>query len=133
MEFGLSRLSTEIKNSKELIMKINNAKTTKVEKYGVGCSGCTVIGEKENSDTIVAHCTIYPNQKINKHIHKSCDVIYYILKGSGVVNVENESKRVEVGDSIFIPKNTVHNIENDTTEELEQLFIGPVNYDVVFV
>ncbi|MCH8012423.1 MAG: cupin domain-containing protein [Candidatus Marinimicrobia bacterium] len=48
-------------------------------------------------------------QRIHNHVPEQ---IYYILEGSGLMTVGNETARVEPGDCIFIPSQALHGLKN---------------------
>jgi len=52
------------------------------------------------------------------HHHHEAEQMYFILKGSGMMKVNDEEKQVNEGDCIFIPSNSVHGLENDGNQEL---------------
>lgn len=54
------------------------------------------------------------------HALKTTEV-YFILKGKGVMYIDNESQTVEQYDTIYIPPNAKQQIENTGNEELEFL------------
>src|SRR6476659_9507595 len=44
--------------------------------------------------------------------------VYFILEGSGLMTVGNETQRVGPGDCVFIPPDQPHGLENDGAETL---------------
>jgi mannose-6-phosphate isomerase-like protein (cupin superfamily) len=46
---------------------------------------------------------------------------YYIIKGKGLMIIEEETKEVTSGDAVFIPSNKRHGIKNIGPEVLEYL------------
>lgn len=49
-------------------------------------------------------------QRIHNHVPEQ---IYYILEGSGLITVGDETARVEPGDCIFIPSQALHELKNE--------------------
>ena len=49
-------------------------------------------------------------QRIHNHVPEQ---IYYILEGSGLMTVGNETTRVKPGDCIFIPSLALHGLKNE--------------------
>jgi len=85
----------------------------------------------DNSDFVgggVAHATIPVGEKSVTHIHKKSQEIYYILRGSGIISIEDESRAVNPGDSIFIQPQSAHNIRNAGKEDLELLCFSIPEY-----
>ena len=57
-------------------------------------------------------------QPIHAHEPEQC---YYIIKGQGLMTIEDETEEVTLGDAIFIPSNNKHAIKNIGNEVLEYL------------
>ena len=60
-------------------------------------------------------------QPIHKHEPEQC---YYIIKGKGLMMIEEESKEVYAGDAIYIPSNSNHGIKNIGDAVLEYLTVN---------
>lgn len=57
-------------------------------------------------------------QPIHNHEPEQC---YYIIKGNGLMTIEDEFREVKAGDAIFIPSNLKHGIKNTGDDTLEYL------------
>lgn len=57
-------------------------------------------------------------QPIHNHEPEQC---YYIIKGKGLMIIEDESREVHAGDAIFIASNLNHGIRNIGDDVLEYL------------
>ena len=57
-------------------------------------------------------------QPIHSHEPEQC---YYIIKGQGLMIIEDESKEVSDGDAVLIPSNRKHGIKNIGNTILEYL------------
>jgi mannose-6-phosphate isomerase-like protein (cupin superfamily) len=57
-------------------------------------------------------------QPIHHHEPEQC---YYIVRGKGLMLIEEESGEVAAGDAIFIPSNLRHGIRNIGNEVLEYI------------
>jgi quercetin dioxygenase-like cupin family protein len=57
-------------------------------------------------------------QPIHAHDPGQC---YYIIKGTGLMIIEDETREVTSGDAIYIPSNKNHGIKNIGDEVLEYL------------
>ena len=55
------------------------------------------------------------------HYHSQTEEIYYILSGSGRMQIGDDQRDVTVGDAIAIPPGAVHTILNTGQEELKFL------------
>ena len=59
-----------------------------------------------------------------KHSHKNSEELIYILSGTGILSIEDETSQIKKGDFIVIPKESPHFIENDGDEQIEIIAIG---------
>ena len=93
-------------------MLITNKENTAIGKYD-GFSTNLLIGElNSGSKEISIQITdVEPNgmQFIHSHKEEQC---YFIVSGTGKMFIDNETQEVKKGDSIFIPSNSMHGIEN---------------------
>jgi mannose-6-phosphate isomerase-like protein (cupin superfamily) len=65
-----------------------------------------------------------PKTAMDKHTHKDHEQIYFITKGSGVIFVGKEKKRVKAGDAIYLPPNISHGFLNDSNKPCVILCVG---------
>jgi mannose-6-phosphate isomerase-like protein (cupin superfamily) len=81
-----------------------------------------LIGNKNIENTKISiqisYVPIDSMQPIHNHTAEQC---YYIIKGKGLMVIEDEQEIVNVGDAIHIPSNKKHGIKNIGTEILEYL------------
>lgn len=66
----------------------------------------------------LAQITLPPGKAAPRHYHPMNEESYFILSGSGRVILEGESRAVTAGDAIAIPANVVHEIINDSQNDL---------------
>ena len=59
----------------------------------------------------------------NFHLHPTMDEVIFIIAGKAEVWIENESKILEAGEAVFIPRNTVHASYNSSEKVLSFLAI----------
>jgi mannose-6-phosphate isomerase-like protein (cupin superfamily) len=71
----------------------------------------------------LAHATLPPKKTSLPHRFKSASEVYYILKGKGLMHIDDETERVGLGDTIYIPPQGVQRIENVGDGNLEFLCI----------
>lgn len=64
----------------------------------------------------LAHAILKPGKKSIPHKLKGSEV-YYILKGKGIMHIENKTKEVFPNQAIYIPPNSVQYIKNSSTDE----------------
>jgi mannose-6-phosphate isomerase-like protein (cupin superfamily) len=61
---------------------------------------------------------IASGQRSQPHRLKTAEV-YYLIRGSGVMHIGDESARVAAGDAVYIPPESVQWLENNGEEEIE--------------
>ena len=61
---------------------------------------------------------------IQKPHHHETEQCYMILEGQGVMKVDSEQAEVRVGDTIFVPSNSVHSLVNGGETVLKYLSAG---------
>jgi mannose-6-phosphate isomerase-like protein (cupin superfamily) len=67
-----------------------------------------------------------PGAAVGRHHHVETEEVYYILKGTGRMTVGPDSREVEPGDAIFIPRGHTHTLENTGSEPMTILLVcGP--------
>ena len=71
----------------------------------------------------LAHATLSSTKTSLPHRFISASEVYYVLKGEGVMHIDDETKTVGPGDSIYIPPKSVQFIENIGETDLEFLCI----------
>jgi mannose-6-phosphate isomerase-like protein (cupin superfamily) len=69
-----------------------------------------------------AHARLAPGKTSLLHVLKSVEV-YYVLEGSGRMEIDGESRRVGVGDTVYIPPGSRQRIESLGRDALEFLCI----------
>lgn len=81
-----------------------------------------LIGNKNVKDTDVSiqvsYIPVNSEQPLHNHEPEQC---YYIIKGNGLMIIENEQNIVKTGDAIHIPANKMHGLKNIGNEVLEYL------------
>ncbi len=70
----------------------------------------------------LAHAALKPGKTSLPHRLKTSEV-YYILKGEGIMYVDNESAEVRSHQAIYIPPNSTQYIQNTGSSDLQFLCI----------
>jgi mannose-6-phosphate isomerase-like protein (cupin superfamily) len=78
--------------------------------------------EELNIRYSLAWAQIKPGEKTLRHRLKTSEV-YYIIRGSGILHINKEEKRVNKNDTIYIPPDATQFIVNTGEEHLEFLCI----------
>lgn len=71
----------------------------------------------------VAFAVLRPGQRIEEHIDQ-VEEIYFICKGRGLMQVEEESREVKEKDVIWVPAGRPHSLVNTGEGPLEVLVVG---------
>lgn len=71
----------------------------------------------------LAHATVKPGSATVPHRFKTASEVYYILKGSGIMHINDQSESVNLGEVIYIPPMAIQYIENTGGVDLEFLCI----------
>jgi quercetin dioxygenase-like cupin family protein len=58
----------------------------------------------------LAEATLAPGQATERHYHAESEEIYYVLDGSGTMELDGEEREVAPGDAILIPPGARHTI-----------------------
>ena len=66
----------------------------------------------------LAEATLEPGQATTRHFHDVTEEIYFVLKGSGAMEVDGDTRQVRPGDAILIPAGAWHTLENNGNSEL---------------
>jgi mannose-6-phosphate isomerase-like protein (cupin superfamily) len=87
-----------------------------------------IFNPKHESETMVlnyslAHATLKPNENSLPHKFFEASEVYYILKGKGIMHIDDETAEVMPGDTVYIPPQAVQWIESIGPENLEFLCI----------
>jgi mannose-6-phosphate isomerase-like protein (cupin superfamily) len=66
----------------------------------------------------LAEARLQPGQSTTPHYHPRAEEIYFILSGSGRMQLASEIRTVGVGDAVAIPPGVAHQITNVGTDPL---------------
>jgi mannose-6-phosphate isomerase-like protein (cupin superfamily) len=58
----------------------------------------------------LAEATLEPGQATERHYHRESEELYYLIEGSGEMEIDGERARVTPGDAILIPPGAWHQI-----------------------
>lgn len=53
-----------------------------------------------------------PGRAVTPHHHREIEEIYYIVSGYGLMTVGDETREVEAGDAVYVPRGHRHTLEN---------------------
>ena len=69
----------------------------------------------------LAEATLEPSEATKRHYHRETEEIYFVLKGSGTMEVDGRTQTVRPGDAVLIPAGAWHQLENTGSSELRIL------------
>jgi len=69
----------------------------------------------------LAEAVVLPGKTTNYHYHKQSDEIYFILQGTGILEIEGEKRKVRENDFILIRAGSRHRIKNIGETQLKIL------------
>jgi mannose-6-phosphate isomerase-like protein (cupin superfamily) len=82
----------------------------------------STIRELQRTDVqSLAEATLEPDEATQRHYHRVAEEIYFVLKGSGKLEVDGETRTIRPGDAILIPPGAWHTLENNGSSELRIL------------
>jgi len=74
----------------------------------------------------LAEETLPPGCTVTPHHHREMEEVYYIVCGSGVMTVGDETQTVRAGDSIYVPRGHRHTLTNTGAEPIKLILVcGP--------
>lgn len=94
--------------------------------YGIFCG--TELSKFYMDSLFPSFCKIPAYGATTPHQHFETE-IFFILKGSGKITIENESQMVGPGDLIKIHSNTLHHLENTGNSSLEFISMYTEDYE----
>jgi mannose-6-phosphate isomerase-like protein (cupin superfamily) len=96
--------------------------------------GSTIRELHHTAEQSLAEATLEPAQATERHYHRVTEEIYFVLKGSGRMEVDGETRTVRRGDAVLIPPGAWHTIENNGSSELRILCCcsPPYSHDDTF-
>ena len=83
--------------------------------------GSTIRELHHTSAQSLAEATLEPGEATARHYHRAAEEIYFVLKGSGSMEVDGDTRHVRPGDAVLIPPGAWHTLENDGSSELRIL------------
>ena len=58
----------------------------------------------------LAEASLTPGQTTQRHYHAEAEEIYYVVEGSGEMELDGEHRRVSIGDAVLIPPGAWHEL-----------------------
>ena len=67
----------------------------------------------------IKEMNVNPNNKLSLQKHKHRSEYWQVIDGEGKVMLEDSDIKLKAGDNIFIPKGSLHRLENTQTQNLK--------------
>ena len=82
----------------------------------------------------LAEATLEPGQATERHYHAKTEEIYFVVKGSGRMEVDSSTRIIRRGEAVLIPPGAWHTLENNGSSELRILCCcsPPYSHDDTF-
>ena len=76
----------------------------------------------EADQFVMGHVTVEPGGGIPAHEHAQ-EEVYYILSGTATMMVDGNIKQLAAGTTVHLPPGTLHELTNNTEEQVILLFV----------
>jgi mannose-6-phosphate isomerase-like protein (cupin superfamily) len=76
--------------------------------------GSTIRELHHTAEQSLAEATLDAGQATDRHHHRRTEEIYFIVDGTGEMELEGERRRVAPGDAVLIPAGSRHQIRAET-------------------
>jgi len=80
-----------------------------------------LIKDLKEKINLIEDVIIIPKGEVPYHSHKSTDEIFYVIKNSSIMVVNNEEFEVGPGDMIYVGKNEGHGFRNESDKEFKMI------------
>ena len=77
----------------------------------------------------LSHAVFKPGQKATAHSHDDLYEIFYLLSGTGLFLINGHEHRVNAGSAIRIDPHDLHEVINDSDDNLTLLYFGLAEHD----
>lgn len=73
---------------------------------------------KTLNNLVLSSTKLYRGQATRGHSHEGQEEVYFFVKGTGIMMVDEQKFRVNAGDIILIPDGAFHRVINDGEQNL---------------
>jgi len=80
----------------------------------------------QNISVQISEIPIGSEQPVHDHDPEQC---YYVIKGRGLMIIEEETRELTAGEAVYIPPNKKHGIKNIGNDVLEYLTVNSPVFD----
>ena len=82
----------------------------------------------DETDHKVKRIIVYPGQRLSLQKHKQRAEHWFVLSGEGIVTLDGKRLNKKGGESVEIPRGSVHRIENQGTADLSFIEVQTGDY-----
>ena len=82
----------------------------------------------DEPDYKVKRIVVYPGQRLSLQKHQQRAEHWFVLSGEGIVTLDGERLNKKSGESVEIPRGSVHRIENQGTADLSFIEVQTGEY-----
>lgn len=82
-----------------------------------------------DKDSMACTYIIWVKESVTEHYHEEHTEVIYVLEGSGIMNIENATMTLKVGDYALIPANARHSVKVLSADPLKVLSIQTPYFD----
>ena len=82
----------------------------------------------DEADHKVKRIVVYPGQRLSLQKHQQRAEHWFVLSGEGIVTLDGERHNKKGGESVEIPRGSVHRIENQGTADLSFIEVQTGDY-----
>ena len=87
--------------------------------YHKGNIGRDVLVLQQTQNMITGITIVHPHSQTKGHIHPKREEHYYVLSGSGYIQLGEQRYEIQAGDGICVPPVSLHTVINPNAEPLE--------------
>ena len=95
------------------------------QEYRNGTSGVKYMFRGPNIDWGVIR--FLPNDTLGRHYHEEVEETFYFLRGAPKMVVNGREFRIRPGDAVRLDPEDIHDIINDTGEEVDVVFMKHIH------
>lgn len=98
---------------------VKNRNDTMKSSYKDGKIGRDVYVLQDTPNLISGITVVLPHSQTKGHIHPDREEHYYVISGSGYIQLDEKKYEIKEGDGIYVPPVSLHIVVNNTDEPME--------------
>lgn len=86
-----------------------------------------ISGDITRSNTLtLGTARIPPGEALHEHRHRQAE-IYFVLEGTGLVEIGSKTRPIGAGSAVFVPGNAAHSCKNTGVSDLRFAYVFPAD------